>query len=103
MTRVTCLLPAFLLLGACAAGASDDQKRDTSWLRNARYGVFVHYLGGGDDWNERVNSFDVERFAEQIARTGAAYLVFTLGQNSGARHGTCRWRSPTRWPAKGFG
>jgi len=57
--------------------------RDTTWLRNAKYGVFVHFLGGGSQWNQKVNSFNVETFADQIARTKAGYVIFTLGQNSG--------------------
>ncbi len=73
----------------CAAGhvaASDRVQNKNSgknWLADAGYGVFVHYLGGGPDWNGRVNSFDVGRFADQVVQTGAAYLIFTLGQNSG--------------------
>ena len=62
---------------------ADRQVRDATWLREAGYGVFVHYLGGGDGWNEKVDSFDVEKFTSQVVQTGATYLVFTLGQNSG--------------------
>ena len=53
------------------------------WFKEAKFGVFVHYLGGGPTWNERVESFDVEKFAEQIQQTSAGYVIFTLGQNSG--------------------
>lgn len=71
-----CILTSALTPSIAGASGSD-------WLAEAKYGVFVHYLGGGPEWNERVDSFDVEGFADQIARTGAAYLIFTLGQNSG--------------------
>ena len=53
------------------------------WLKEAKFGVFVHYLGGGPGWNERVDSFDVEKFTGQIERTKAGYVILTLGQNSG--------------------
>jgi alpha-L-fucosidase len=61
--------------------AAHDKR--TAWLKAAKFGVFVHYLGQGPDWNKRVDSFDVEKFAEQLQQTGAGYLIFTLGQNSG--------------------
>ncbi|RJP19330.1 MAG: hypothetical protein C4527_27520 [Candidatus Omnitrophota bacterium] len=64
--------------------ASDSiEKRDTQWFRDAKFGVFVHFLGGGDRWNEKVNGFNVETFVEQIRQTKAGYVIFTLGQNSG--------------------
>ena len=73
---VVLLLLTFLPLGS-ASGP------DAAWFRQAGYGVFVHYLGGGPDWNERVDSFAVEEFANQVAEAGAGYVIFTLGQNSG--------------------
>ena len=80
----TLLLLSCTVTGSCAtAQRADRDKRDTSWLKEAKYGVFVHYLGGGADWNDKVDAFDVEKFAAQIVQSGAAYLVFTLGQNSG--------------------
>jgi len=78
------LLVCLVTPGAFAAAERTDRnKRDTTWLKEAKYGVFVHYLGGGPHRNETVNAFDVEKFTRQIVQTGAAYLVFTLGQNSG--------------------
>ncbi|MCD6395077.1 MAG: right-handed parallel beta-helix repeat-containing protein [Planctomycetes bacterium] len=53
------------------------------WMKKSKFGVFVHYLGGGDSWNDKVNSFDAPGFVDQVARTKADYVVFTLGQNSG--------------------
>jgi len=79
-----------LLVSTCAAGCSclatetdSGQTSRTAWMAEAKYGVFVHYLGGGEDWNDKVDSFDVAKFASQVEQSGAAYLVFTLGQNSG--------------------
>jgi alpha-L-fucosidase len=58
-------------------------EKGKKWFKQAKFGVFVHYLGGGPGWNERVESFDVEKFAGQIEQTRAGYVILTLGQNSG--------------------
>ncbi len=79
-----CLSPAF---GQVA-------RSNTDWFRDARWGVMTHYLGappstaGGAEltaemWNQQVDAFDVTGLADQLAATGAKYLLFTLGQNSG--------------------
>jgi len=68
--------------------------RNTDWLRNAKWGLFFHYLDSpashqsesattSEEWNARIDSFDVESFANQVEATGAGYIGFTLGQNSG--------------------
>ena len=63
------------------------QRADTDWFRDCRWGVFIHYLTGvattADEWNRRVDAFDVSALADQLASVGAPYLGFTLGQNSG--------------------
>ncbi len=57
------------------------------WFRDAKWGVFNHYLTSAsttaDDWNRRVDSFDVNALAAQVASTGAGYYFITLGQGSG--------------------
>ncbi|NOX55973.1 MAG: DUF1080 domain-containing protein, partial [Planctomycetes bacterium] len=66
----------------------------TDWLSRAGWGVMTHYLAappssaGGKEvtaemWNRQVDAFDVELFANQVAATGARYVLFTIGQNSG--------------------
>ena len=64
---------------------------ETDWM-SGRYGVGFHYLqnwmretknGGSAEWNATVRSFDVDRFAGDIAATGAKWVLFTVGQNSG--------------------
>ena len=66
----------------------------TDWFHQARWGVMTHYLGappsskGGAEltaemWNQQVDAFDVAGLADQLASTGAKYLLFTIGQNSG--------------------
>jgi len=73
-----------LCLVACGSAAEDRAE----WLYRARWGVFIHYLGKSADlpaaeWNRLVDGFDVESLADQLQSVGAAYLVITLGQNSG--------------------
>ena len=59
----------------------------TTWLAEARWGVFCHYLTQpqtlADDWNRRVDAFDVHGLARQIKDTGAGYFFITVGQGSG--------------------
>ena len=66
----------------------------TDWFSRAGYGVCVHYLADGEisvmraddihsdgvrrDWNTCVDAFNVERFADEMKRAGAGYVVFTL-------------------------
>ena len=64
-------------------GRASAGRNRAAWLPAAKYGVFVHFLGSGPQWNQKVNSFDVDRFATQMAQARAGYVVFTLGQNSG--------------------
>jgi hypothetical protein len=58
------------------------------------FGIMCHYLADAassksavritsDDWNRRVDGFDVPRFTTQVTSAGAQYVMFTLGQNSG--------------------
>ena len=63
---------------------------NTDWLKDAGVGVMLHFLkdifakdGGSKEWNDVVNQFDVERFADDCHKAGAAYVMFALGQNDG--------------------
>jgi len=62
-------------------------RANTDWFHDARWGVFTHYLTTADmtadAWNKQVDSFDVERLAEQLVSVGAPYYFMTLGQGSG--------------------
>lgn len=69
-------------------------RANTDWFRDARWGVFIHYLAGlpsaddpegttVDGWNRRIDGFDAEGLARQLAEIRAGYLFITLGQNSG--------------------
>jgi hypothetical protein len=83
------VLFSLMVLGEWQAQARDSaetrRERESAkrWLRNAKYGVMVHFLGGGPGWNDTVNRFDVDAFSQQMADVGAGYVIFTLGQNSG--------------------
>jgi hypothetical protein len=66
----------------------------TQWFADCGWGVFCHWLGapasstGGaelssEDWNRRVDAFDVEGLAEQLELIRAPYFFITIGQNSG--------------------
>lgn len=65
----------------------EHKRADTDWFRDAKWGVFTHYLTGAEtsvkDWNKRVNSFDVNALADQLSSVGTAYYFITIGQNSG--------------------
>ena len=75
--------------------ANAMDRSSTQWFREAGWGIMCHYLaglpGGGDDafnvsaedWQRQVDAFDLDAFVAQIASTGAGYLLFTVGQNSG--------------------
>jgi hypothetical protein len=63
-----------------------------AWLRKRPFGVMVHYLPvildregtlSPADWEDAVDAFDVPRFCAEIARTGAQWLIFPFGQNTG--------------------
>jgi len=86
------LVTAAVLAALCgvmlaATGAGATNKRRTDWFRDAKWGVFTHFLAGKDTsvdaWNHLVNGFDVEGLAGQLESVGAKYHYITLGQNSG--------------------
>ena len=77
-------------------GASEESeawRARTAWFRDARYGVFTHYLaqqvtdandlhsdGVARSWDTCVDGFDVTRYADSMKRMGAGYVVFTVYQ-----------------------
>ncbi len=69
-------------------------RANSDWFREAKWGVFVHYLADfasnsqvpsidAADWNARIDGFRVEGLADQLQEIGAGYYFITLGQNSG--------------------
>jgi hypothetical protein len=70
------------------------KRANTDWFMRCRWGVMTHYLADtasnlkpidltADDWNRRVDSFDTEGLARQLAEAHVPYLIITIGQNSG--------------------
>ncbi|ULL15235.1 hypothetical protein DVH26_12785 [Paenibacillus sp. H1-7] len=71
-----------------------ETKLNADWFKDAKWGVFCHYLPTpphnregrhltSEEWNERVDAFDVEGLAKQLESVGAGYFFLTLGQNTG--------------------
>lgn len=63
---------------------------NTDWFKDAGVGVMIHFLkenyvkdGGSPEWNNFVDNFDVELFADGCSKAGAGYVLFSLGQNNG--------------------
>jgi len=91
--REALLLLALLEVAAVAAEpAKPVENHRTDWFRDAKWGVFMHYMADtvlkGDqitvtNWNAAVDAFDVNGLADQLASIGAGYFVLTMGQNSG--------------------
>ena len=89
MTSVAVLIS---MSGVCLAAeeAKPMKGQRTMWFKNAKWGVFTHYMADtvlqdatADTWNQAVNNFDVQGLAEQLKAAGADYYIITLGQNSG--------------------
>lgn len=59
----------------------------TNWLREAKWGVFIHYLTGAEttseEWNAMIDGFKAEELARQLESVGASYFFITIGQTSG--------------------
>ena len=88
----SCLTPLFCAALACALAsaaqpAGEAAKTRSDWFKDAQWGVFTHYLTGAnmsaEEWNKRVDSFDVKALAGQLEASGCKYYFLTLGQNSG--------------------
>ncbi|MDB6127848.1 MAG: hypothetical protein JWM35_1744 [Verrucomicrobia bacterium] len=70
------------------------KRANTDWFMQCKWGMFTHYLADSasnlkaielpvDDWNRRIDAFDVDGLARQLAEAQVPYFVITLGQNSG--------------------
>ncbi len=72
------------------------KSKRAEWMRGS-YGVMSHWLyqpvdgrleGGtpqqcAEEWNSRVDHFDVNALADQLEQAGAKWFILTIGQNSG--------------------
>jgi len=68
---------------AAAAATPADPPHAADWLRDARLGVFMHFLPGDAKGLAKVDDFAVPALTRQLKAMGAMYFVLTLGQNSG--------------------
>ncbi len=67
-------------------------KDRTKWLAEGKFGIMVHYLVDAPGrtpgqktagLNRIVDNFNLAGFIEQVKATGARWLIFTIGQNTG--------------------
>ncbi|MGV8136053.1 MAG: alpha-L-fucosidase [Mangrovibacterium sp.] len=60
-------------------------EKDLDWFYQAKYGLFFHFLAPQGctekEWDNMVNSVDVEKFADKVKKTGAGYVALSIGQN----------------------
>lgn len=73
---------------------SSWKRANTDWFKDCRWGLFTHYLADSasnlkalelpvEDWNKRIDAFDVDGLAKQLADLRVPYFFITIGQNSG--------------------
>jgi len=72
-----------LLLVLSLRGEATPNNKNTDWFKDAKYGVFMHFLPSDAAGLARVGEFDVEALSRQLETLGAKYFVITVGQNSG--------------------
>lgn len=83
------ILTLLLVIMLVLSGTRDllAAKHKTDWLHDAQWGIMTHYLPDpntpAENWNNRVNSFDVKNLARQLKSVGAKYYMISIGQNSG--------------------
>jgi hypothetical protein len=87
------LTAADSLRSARGAGPLDPKpsKYRADWMQQGSFGIMVHWLAPGplpekgkriEDLNQAVDAFDLDRFLRDFDRTGADWLIFTIGQNT---------------------
>jgi alpha-L-fucosidase len=77
------MIPLFVVLALGWPARAEPNNPNTDWFREAKYGVFMHFLPGDPNTFAQVEQFDARALAAQLEQAGAKYLVLTLGQNSG--------------------
>jgi hypothetical protein len=63
-----------------------QSRESVDWLIKSNYGLMFHWTsesvqpdGTIKSYEEAVNQFDVEKFAQMVEETGAGYVIFTIG------------------------
>ena len=79
----------------CADGKVADvtsSSHRADWMAQGTHGVMVHYLitpkghsaeEKAADFNRTIDGFDLNHFMKQFEESGADWLIFTIGQNTG--------------------
>lgn len=100
-TYLLVLLVFFVIQISCNNNKRKEISR-TSWMEG-KYGVMVHWLSPNfdtsiaikkkeplaitreyyADLDKAVDAFDLDLFMNEFERTGASWLIFTIGQNTG--------------------
>lgn len=83
MKHLTSLMSLAALLILCRESLGEPHNPNTDWFRDAKYGIFMHFLPADAKGLDLVEQFDVVALAAQLEKAGAKYFVLTLGQNSG--------------------
>lgn len=67
--------------------ASAQVKGEDRWLGKTGFGLMFHYEAfrnhSPESYNNAVDSFDVKRFADNVAATNAGHIIFVVGQHWG--------------------
>ena len=61
------------------------------WMQEGPFGLMVHWLSvtqpregqAISNWNDKVDAFRLEHFWSQVRQSGAKWLIFPFGQNTG--------------------
>jgi hypothetical protein len=81
----------FLTSTVTDRNVSETENPRVQWMKG-KYGLMVHWLAPGPppqkgeyekDLNKAVNNFDINGFMADFDKTGADWLIFTIGQNTG--------------------
>ncbi|WP_404306089.1 alpha-L-fucosidase [Neorhodopirellula lusitana] len=66
-----------------------SMKADVQWMVDGKYGLFVHFSSSAQ-YQDRVATFDVDAFVEQVVEIGASWVCFTCS------HGAHYWPGPSK-------
>lgn len=77
------IISLVLLIGISSVSHAEEKR----WLQNSGFGLMFHYEAfvnhSSESFNQTVDSFDVERFGEEVASTNAGHVIFVIGQHWG--------------------
>lgn len=83
---------AGLLLTLTVGQGGQPAEDRAAWLGQGGFGIMVHYLitppgetaqDRARAFNETIDGFDLGGFMDQLQASGADWLIFTIGQNTG--------------------